>query len=503
MAKTHYIVALSALVLAGSCFNAQATEPGQFIQTASSTPAFENDFTVAAEKTINTVVCIKSYVSRTARQQQYYDPFSGMIDPFEFFFGTPQQRQQQPRQQQRQQKKRGNSSSDDDLAQAGLGSGVIISTDGYIVTNNHVVDGADKLEVLLNDNKSYEARIIGTDEITDLALIKIDADNLQAITFGDSDEVKIGEWVLAVGNPFGFNSTVTAGIVSAKARSLGGNANRLGVESYIQTDAVLNPGNSGGALVNLRGELIGVNAAIYSNTGSYAGYSFAIPTTIVKKILTDIRQYGSVQRAVLGIRFMELTPKLAKEKGITAISAGLYVDSVEDRSTAREMGLQEGDVITEINGVETHTSGQLTEQMNRFRPGDKIAVTYYRDNKQYTKSAVLRNDRGNTEITRKGDFTDLGCAFSPISDEIKENLGISYGVQVKGIKDGCFREAGVKDGFIITSINDSPVRSVDDVEYIFNQIIKSQDGEKVMFLSGYYSTGRRAYYAVDLDSFSK
>lgn len=496
MAKSHIIAVLGGLILAGACVPAQASGHGQFIKTSSAAASFENDFTVAAEKTINTVVCIKSYVSRSARQQQYYDPFSGMMDPFEFFFGQPQQRQQ-PRQQQRRNNRENN---DDDMQQAGLGSGVIISKDGYIVTNNHVVDGADKLEVLLNDNKSYEAKIIGTDEVTDLALIKIEASGLQAITFGDSDAVKIGEWVLAVGNPFGFNSTVTAGIVSAKARSLGGIANKMGVESYIQTDAVLNPGNSGGALVNLRGELIGVNAAIYSNTGSYTGYSFAIPTSVVKKILTDIRQYGSVQRAVLGIRFMELTPKLAKEKEITAISAGLYVDAVEDRSTAREMGLEEGDVIVAINGQDVHTSGQLTEQMNRFRPGDKITVTYYRNNKSYTKSAVLRNDRGNTEITRKGDFADLGCAFSPINNELKESLGISYGVQVRGIKEGCFRDAGVKDGFIITSINDSPVRTVDDVEYLFNQIIKGTAGDKVMFVSGYYSTGKRAYYAVDLGS---
>ncbi len=495
MAKLHINLALTGVMLLSGITVASAANEENFIRTASTTTAaFDTDFTKAAEKTINSVVCIKSYVSRSARQQQYYDPFSGMMDPFEFFFGTPQQRQQTP------QKKNKNSKStdDSDLQQAGLGSGVIISDDGYIVTNNHVVDGADKLEVLLNDNKTYDAKIIGTDEVTDLALIKIEAKGLSAISFGDSDAVKIGEWVLAVGNPFGFNSTVTAGIVSAKARSLGGNLNKLGVESYIQTDAVLNPGNSGGALVNLRGELIGINAAIYSNTGSYTGYSFAIPTTIVKKVLTDIRQYGSVQRAVLGIRFNELDSKLAKEHGITAVSAGIYVASVEDRTTAKEMGLQEGDVITAINGADVHTGGQLTEQMNKYRPGDTITVTYYRDNKRYSKSATLRNDRGNTEITKKSDFSELGCAFSPITSETKESLGISYGVQVKGIKSGMFKDAGVKDGFIITAINDSPVRTVDDVEYIYDQIMKSNDTDKVMFLTGYYSTGKRGYYAVNL-----
>lgn len=494
MTSNKVKIALASVLLAGASMPMCASEENNgFIRTAQ-TSQFENDFTIAAEKTINSVVCIKSYVSRSARQQQYMSPFGGM-DPFEFFFGNPQPRQQQPQQRNRNRK-----GDDSDLQQAGLGSGVIISDDGYIVTNNHVVDGADKLEVLLNDNKTYEARIVGTDEMTDLALIKIDVKGLSPITFGDSDNVKIGEWVLAVGNPFGFNSTVTAGIVSAKARSLGGNANRMGVESYIQTDAVLNPGNSGGALVNLKGELIGVNAAIYSNTGSYAGYSFAIPTTIVKKILTDIRSYGSVQRAVLGIRYQELDSKLAKEHNITATAAGIYVASVEPNSTAKEMGLEEGDVIIAINGNDVHTGGQLTEQMNRFRPGDTIDVTYYRNNKKYTRSAVLRNSKGNTEITKKRDFSELGAAFSPVSDELKQNLGISYGVQVKGLKNGLLKAAGVKEGFIIMSINDTPVRSVDDVEYIYDSIMRDNDPDKVMFLSGYYSTGRRAYYAVALDS---
>lgn len=482
------------LLTAGSVSSWAAGETDGFIRTAQ-TSQFETDFTKAAEKTINSVVCIKSYVSRSARQQQYMDPFGGMMDPFEFFFGTPQQRQQPQRRNRNSGKK-----DDSDLQQAGLGSGVIISDDGYIVTNNHVVDGADKLEVLLNDNKTYEARIIGTDEMTDLALIKIEVKGLSPITFGNSDDVKIGEWVLAVGNPFGFNSTVTAGIVSAKARSLGGNVNRMGVESYIQTDAVLNPGNSGGALVNLHGELIGVNAAIYSNTGSYTGYSFAIPTTIVKKILTDIRSYGSVQRAVLGIRYQELDSKLAKEHDITATAAGIYVASVEPRSTAKELGLEEGDVITAINDTDVHTGGQLTEQMNRYRPGDSISVTYYRDNKRYTRSAVLRNAKGNTEIVKKSDFSELGCAFAPLTDELKDNLGINYGVQVKGLKSGLLKDAGVKDGFIIMTINDTPVRNVDDVEYIYNSIMRADDTEKVMFLTGYYSTGKRSYYAVPLES---
>ena len=471
--------------LASTSLYAQDSQD-QFIRTAQ-TPAFETDFTKAAEKTVNEVVCIKSY---TTRQQSYgnggYDPF-GMFD---FFFGVPQQRQ--PQQRQPQQSER-------EPVQSGLGSGVIISEDGYIVTNNHVIDGADKLEVLLNDNSTYEAKIIGTDEATDLALIKIDAHGLSAITFGDSEAVKVGEWVLAVGNPFGFNSTVTAGIVSAKARSLNKGGN-MGIESFIQTDAALNPGNSGGALVNLKGELIGINSAIYSNTGSYTGYSFAIPTTIVKKVMSDLRQYGTVQRAVLGCSVMDLDAKVAKEKDITATKAGVLVVSVNDRSTAKSLGLQPDDVITAINGVEVTTRAQLVEQINKFRPGDKITLTYYRNNKKETKEGTLLNTEGTTTIAKKGDFTSLGCAFMKPSQETLTNLGLSRGVQVTGLKAGLFKEQGIKDGFIITEINGQPVGSSDDVEYIYNQVMKSNDGDKVLFITGIYPTGKKQYYAVNLSA---
>jgi Do/DeqQ family serine protease len=490
MKGTLTISMVLALLTATGCY--AETADSQFIRTASSTtPAFETNFTAAAEKTVNAVVCIKSYTTRqqSTYNNQNYDPF-GMFD---FFFG-PQQRQQQP--QQRQQKKQS------EPVQSGLGSGVIISDDGYIVTNNHVVDGADKLEVLLNDNSSYDARIIGTDEASDLALIKIDAKGLSPITFGDSEAVKVGEWVLAVGNPFGFNSTVTAGIVSAKARSLGQNGKNSGlsIESFIQTDAALNPGNSGGALVNLNGELIGINSAIYSNTGSYTGFSFAIPTTIVKKVIADIRQYGTVQRAVLGCSIAELDAKLAKEKDITATKSGLLVASVNDMSTAKELGLEEDDVITAIDGVEVHNRAQLVEQLNKYRPGDKITLTYVRKNKFITKSATLRNQQGSTAISKKGDFSELGCAFMKISDDTKSSLGISNGVQVQGIKAGSFRDAGVKDGFIITDINGTAVNNTDDVEYIYNTIMKGNDDDKVMFLTGVYPTGKKYYYAVNLAS---
>lgn len=457
---------------------------------AVTTPAFETDFTQAAEKTVNAVVCIKSYTTR--QQNPYgqggYDPF-GMFD---FFFGTPQQPRQQAPQQQRKKS---------EPVQSGLGSGVIISEDGYIVTNNHVVDGADKLEVLFNDNSSYDARIIGTDEASDLALIKVDAQNLTPITFGDSETVKIGEWVLAVGNPFGFNSTVTAGIVSAKARSLGQNhKGNLSIESFIQTDAALNPGNSGGALVNLKGELIGINSAIYSNTGSYSGFSFAIPTTIVKKVMADIRQYGTVQRAVLGASVRELDSKIAKEKDITAVKSGLLIASVNDMSTAKELGLQEDDVITAINGVNVANHAQLVEQLNKFRPGDKVTVTYYRDNKKIEKTATLRNQTGSTSITKKSDFSELGCAFMKLTAETKTRLGISNGVQVKGLKDGAIRDAGVKEGFIITAVNDVPVNSSEDVEQVYNSVMKDSDEYKALILYGVYPTGKKYTYAVNLAS---
>ncbi|MDE6669044.1 MAG: trypsin-like peptidase domain-containing protein [Muribaculaceae bacterium] len=490
--KQIMFAAMALLIGVSSCkANPSSSDESGFIMT-SQRGAFETDFTVAAEKTVNAVVCIKSYTNRRQQQgygQGGYDPF-GMFD---FFFG-PQQRQQPQQADPRSS----------EPVQSGLGSGVILSKDGYIVTNNHVIDGADKLEVLLNDNSTFEATVIGTDEATDLALIKIDTDGLSPISFGDSDKLKVGEWVLAVGNPFGFNSTVTAGIVSAKARSLnsgqGGHRSRMGIESFIQTDAALNPGNSGGALVNLNGELVGINSAIYSNTGSYSGFSFAIPTTIVKKVMTDLRQYGTVQRAVLGCTVMELDAKLAKEKNITATKFGLVVGSVTDRSTAKELELQTDDVITAINGVEVHTFAQLQEQLNKFSTGDTISVTFIRDNKSTTKSGVLRNTQGNTSITKKGDFSELGCAFMKISNETRQKLGISNGVQVTGLKNGAIREAGVKDGFIITEINGRRVNSSDEVEQIYNSVMRNDDDDKVLILNGLYPNGRKYYYAINLNA---
>ncbi|MDE7389234.1 MAG: Do family serine endopeptidase, partial [Muribaculaceae bacterium] len=427
------------------------------------------------------VVSIKSYSSAAPQQQmQGYDPF------YEFFFGSPQPRQRQRQQPQEQQR--------------GLGSGVILSSDGYIVTNNHVIDGADRLEVTLNDNSTYNAQVIGTDPSTDVALLKIEAKDLPVIPVGDSDALRVGEWVLAVGNPFGFTSTVTTGIVSAKARSVGASSRggNMGIESYIQTDAAVNPGNSGGALVNVRGELVGINTAIYSQTGNYVGYSFAVPTSIVTKVVTDIKQYGAVQRAVLGISFRELTPELAKEQGVTAVNDGILVGEVMERSAAMDAGIKVGDVIISINGAPTHNTAQLQGEISKYRPGDHITLGYVRDNKKATVEVTLQNSQGSTSLTKAKDHTVLGAAFAKLTDDQRRQLRINSGVKVSGVTDGKFRDAGIKEGFVILSINDARVSSPDDIEQIYRSIMQSDATDKVMFITGIYPTGRKMFYAVDL-----
>ena len=458
-----------------------------FVQTSSRPVDFSRDFTDVAENTINCVVSIKSYA--TPQQSMYQGDF---FDPFEFFFGPGFGQGQRQRQQQQQPKK-------SEPQPRGMGSGVIISADGYIVTNNHVIDGAEKLEVTLNDNRQFNATVVGTDEKTDIALIKINAKDLHAITFGNSDAVKVGQWCVAVGNPFGFNSTVTAGIISAKARGLSeSNSANGGIKAFIQHDAAVNPGNSGGALVNTAGELIGINTMIYSQTGNYSGCSFAVPSNTVKKVITDIKQYGTVQRAVLGIQYTELTAEKAKEEKITATNEGIYVAKVTDRGAAKEAGIQEGDVIVKLNGARVKDSGEMQEEMNKLRPGDKAEVEYYRDNKLRHTTVTFKNDQGNTKMTKQSDVMSLGCAFTELSKEDKEDLAISKGLKVVGVKAGKFKNAGIRDGFIITDINNIPVDSRDDVENIYNQIMRSSDSDKVMFITGFYPTGKKVYYAVDL-----
>lgn len=407
------------------------------------------DLTYAAEKTVNSVVYIKATINSRTQTVEYYNPFE---DFFGDFFGRGDQGRSQ---RQIQTPKR-----------QGAGSGVIISADGYIVTNNHVVDGADELMVKLNDNREFRARIIGQDKDTDLALIKIEGVNFPAITIGNSDDLKLGEWVLAVGNPFNLTSTVTAGIVSAKARTLGANS----LESFIQTDAAINPGNSGGALVNVHGELVGINAMLYSQTGSFSGYGFAIPTTIMQRVVNDIKQFGSVQRALLGVSGSDVSTyiDMKKDKEGKDIDLGtvkgVYVAEVSGDGAAADAGLQEGDVITAINGEEVDKMAELQEELMRFRPGDKITVTYIRDKKKNTTKVTLRNAQGTTTAVDNVDVASMGVALRPLTVEEKRELNLSYGLVVSAVRDGKMKDAGITKGIIILQINDKQMRTREDFE---------------------------------------
>lgn len=443
------------------------------------------DLTYAAEKSLPSVVHIK-YVqnSKVKTIDVQSDPFSDFFsDPFGGFFGGGNRGGTQKRQVQTPKK-------------TATGSGVIISADGYIVTNNHVVEGADELTVTLHDNKEYSARIIGTDKTTDLALIKIDGKNLPAIVIANSDDIKVGEWVLAVGNPFGLNNTVTAGIVSAKARSLGANA----VESFIQTDAAINSGNSGGALVNTRGELVGINAMLYSQTGSYSGYGFAIPTAIMNKVVDDIKKYGSVQRAMLGIAgidvktYVDAQKEQGKETDFGTME-GIYVDSVEDDCAAAEAGIQKGDVITAIDGQNVKKMAELMEIMYKKRPGDKVTITYLHNKKEQKKTVTLKNEQGNTKVVKNADLDVLGAFFKEISDAQKKQLNITYGVEVVKVNGGKLKDAGVSKGFIIQKINGESIKTLDNLQEIVKEASKK---EPVLYIQGIYPTGKKTYFAVPL-----
>ena len=475
------------------CVTALAFSAGAFMKVnAASTAAVTAqaagqpvDLTVAAERSLPSVVhilCTRNSKVQTVEVQS--DPFGDFFsDPFGFF-GNPgggkQQRQYRtPRQQ-------------------GSGSGVIISADGYIVTNNHVVEGADELTVTLNDNKEYSARIIGTDKTTDLALIKIDGKQLPAITIADSENIKVGEWVLAVGNPFNLTNTVTAGIVSAKARSLYQN----GVESFIQTDAAINPGNSGGALVNTRGELIGINAMLYSQTGSFSGYGFAIPTSIMNKVVADLKQYGTVQRALIGIQGQDVKNYVdaKKDKGEDVdlgTMEGIYVAKVSEESAAEEAGMKEGDVITAIDGKPVGKMAELQEVLAKKRPGDKVTVTYLRDKKKTTKTLTLKNEKGNTQVVKKADLDVLGGNFRAVTDAQKEQMNIGYGLEVLKVNAGKLKNAGITKGFIIQRVNDSAVKTIEDLQNAVKEASTSKD--PVLYIQGVYPTGKKAYFAVPLE----
>ncbi|MDX5421792.1 MAG: Do family serine endopeptidase [Hymenobacteraceae bacterium] len=381
--------------------------------------------------------------------------------------------------------------------QMGSGSGVIVASNGYIVTNNHVIDKADKIEVVLDDKRKFEATLVGTDPTTDIALLKINADKLPTVRYGNSDELQVGEWVLAVGNPMNLTSTVTAGIVSAKGRNINilrTSQNRdMSIESFIQTDAAVNPGNSGGALVNLNGDLVGINTAIASQTGSFAGYSFAVPSAIVSKVVDDLLKYGEVQRALLGATIQEIDASFAKENNIKTLS-GVYIAGVEENSGAQEAGLKQGDVITAVNGVTVGKSSQLLEQIARYRPGDKVKVTYLRDNKERTANVTLKNLNNSTELVKRSNakaITFDGATFEPVSRQEMSKLGINGGAKITDVRSSKFRDTGMKDGFIITRIDKYPVNEPADVE----KHLKNFDGG-VVYIEGVYPDGLKAYYPI-------
>lgn len=443
------------------------------------------DLTLAAERSLNSVVYIK--VTTNSKQQlvNYRNPFE---DFFGEFFGQPnggyqQRRIETPKRQ-------------------GAGSGVILTADGYIVTNNHVVENADELMVKLSDNREFKGRIIGTDRMTDLALIKVEADGLPAITIGSSDRLKVGEWVLAIGNPFGLTSTVTAGIVSAKARGLGATG---GIESFIQTDAAINPGNSGGALVNAKGELVGINAMLYSQTGSYSGYGFAIPTSIMNNVVDDLRKFGTVQRAVLGISGTDVTNYIdaEKEKGKEVdlgTLTGVYVHEVSADGSVADI-LKEGDVITQIDGHKVEKMSELQEQLTRFRPGDRIAMTYIREGKGKTVNVTLRNIQGTTSAIENLDTEAMGAALRPLTDNEKRELNMQNGLIVTAVRKGKMQDAGITKGIIITRVNDRDMKTLSDFEEVVKAANLSTD--RVLWIRAKTQSGLNRSFTIELSSEKK
>jgi Do/DeqQ family serine protease len=477
--------------------NDKVSASGEFNQTGfhpvgyNAVAAENTDFTLAAEQSVNAVVHIKSVAkpSQSAdRRGRSMDPFG---DPFEFFFGQTPQRQQQPR--------------------VGFGSGVIISTDGYIVTNNHVVEGADEIEVVTNSEQTYTAKIIGKDEATDIALLKIEGKDFPVIPFGDSDALKVGEWVLAVGNPFNLTSTVTAGIVSAKGRGsvFAGNGQGNGrpqdkVESFIQTDAAVNPGNSGGALVNTKGELVGINTAIYSETGNYVGYSFAVPISLVKKVVADIREYGAVQRAILGVIIMDVPGVKTEDPEAyekLKVHEGVYIKSFSSTSSAQKAGLKEGDVITAINGTKIKTSNELKALVNRYSPGNTVEVQVQRGSDVKTYKVELKNDQGTTAIVKNRSVAEiLGATFKELSPETKRAVGVNYGVEVSDLTNGKLKEAGIRNGFVILTANDTRLNSPETFTKIVETILKQDPDERGLYIKGLYPNDKIRFYAIDLNN---
>ncbi len=437
--------------------------PMSFVNLPANSQQQLPDLTFAAENSVHAVVHI---ATRSVRGGGWSsgNPF------FDEFFGI---RPQQPQ------------------IATGFGSGVILSDDGFIVTNNHVIERAQEIKVILNNKQEFDARMVGTDPSTDLALLKIEAEDLPYLTYGDSDALKLGEWVLAVGNPFNLTSTVTAGIVSARARNLGINSDQYSIESFIQTDAAVNPGNSGGALVNQQGNLVGINTAIASRTGSYAGYSFAVPVSIVRKVVEDLKEFGEVQRALLGVNIMDVTGTLAEEKGLGKVE-GVYVAGVAENGAAREAGLREGDVIMSVAGSPVNSSAELQEKVSRFRPGDDVKIVVKRngDRKQFT--VTLRNKHGDTQIVRDN-TTILGASFETVGNNDKQNLDIEYGIKIVDIQTGKLKDAGLSKGFIITHVNKKPIYEVNDFK---REIGNARGG---VLVEGVYPNGELAYFVFGVD----
>ena len=473
-------------------FNEQFRQnPGARLAAYDAINAQPVDLTQAAENSLHAVVHIKSTQQAKEQTVTVRDPFAEIFGDI-FGNGGRQQRrvQTQPR--------------------VGFGSGVIISKDGYIVTNNHVIDGADEIIVKLNDNREFKGRMIGTDPNSDLALVKIEGDDFPTIPVGDSDALKVGEWVLAVGNPFNLTSTVTAGIVSAKARTLGVYGIG-GVESFIQTDAAINQGNSGGALVNAKGELVGINAVLSSPTGAYAGYGFAIPTSVMTKVVSDLKQYGTVQRALLGIKGTSLAgdgdmmsdqpidksgATLSDKRKEFGVVDGVWVREIVDGGSAAGSDIKVDDVIIGIDGKKVQNFADLQEAIAQHRPGDKVTVKVMRDKKEKNINITLKNEQGTTKIVKDAGMEILGAAFKELPDDLKKQLNLGYGLQVTGVTSGKMADAGVRKGFIILKANDQPMRKVSDLGEVMKAAVKSPN--QVLFLTGVFPSGKRGYYAVDL-----
>lgn len=442
------------------------------------------DLTIAAERALPCVVHIKYLQNSKVKEVEVQsDPFGDMFDPFGFFG----QRQQTPQKRKVQTPKK-----------EATGSGVLISSDGYIVTNNHVVEGADELTVTLNDNREFSARIIGTDKNTDLALIKVNATGLPAIKVISSDDIKVGEWVLAIGHPLNLRATVTAGIVSAKARSLGAN----GVEAFIQTDAAINQGNSGGALVNANGELIGINAMLTSPTGSNIGYGFAIPTTIMNKVVADLKEYGTVQRGLIGIQgqdarsYIDAQKEQGKEIDL-GTNEGIYVAKVVEDGAAADAGIEEGDVITAVDGQKVTKMAELQEILATKRPGDKVTLSYLHKKSKKTASVVLKNEQGNTKVVKDADLDVLGAVIREVNESEKADLDIKYGLKVTKVNRGKFRERGIPVGFVIQTVNEETMKTLSDLNEVVKAANKSKD--PVLYIKGLYPSGKKEYFSVPLE----